>query len=139
MRPTSALQMLSEGPPTCLLYLRKALEHFITNGCLSLQYIISFAILIGYPTSGNFVQFERVEPSGKHHNETHKGQTDAAKSSSFMYIHLLKALEHFISNSCVSLQCSTLCVCVDLATGATGLHSITQRRNVDAEERSRSA
>ena len=25
-------------------------------------------------------------------------------------------------------------VCVNLATGATGLHSITQRRNVDAEE-----
>ena len=108
MRPTSALQILSEGSPTCPMYLRKALEHFIINGCLSLQYIISFAILIGYPTSGNFVQFERVEPSGKHHHETHKWQTDAARSSYCMHIHLLKALEHFISNGCVSLQYSTL-------------------------------
>ena len=52
VRPTGAWQMHREAPPICLMHLRKVLKHFISNGCLSLQFNISFYILRGYPKCG---------------------------------------------------------------------------------------
>ena len=50
--------MLAEASPICLTHLRKVMKHSNSNGCLSLQYSITFAVLRWYPKSGNFVKFE---------------------------------------------------------------------------------
>ena len=48
--------MLSEASPICLVHLRKVVKHSSSNGCLSLQYSITFVVLRGYPKSGNLCE-----------------------------------------------------------------------------------
>ena len=44
--------MLSGDSPIGLIYLRKVMKPSSSNGCLSLQYRITLAMLRGYPKSG---------------------------------------------------------------------------------------
>ena len=49
--PILGWQMLSKAPPISLIHQRKDMDHFISNGCLSLQHSTPFSMLRGYPKS----------------------------------------------------------------------------------------
>ena len=55
VRPMNDLKVLCKVLPNFSMYLTKVLKHFISNGCLSLQYIISFSVLRGYLIIWSFV------------------------------------------------------------------------------------
>ena len=49
--PILGWQMLPNAPPISLIHQRKDMNHFISNGCLSLQHSTPVSMLIGYPKS----------------------------------------------------------------------------------------
>ena len=48
----TGLWMLPEAPLTFLIHVQKDMKQFSSNGCLSLQRVIPFSLLIGYQKSG---------------------------------------------------------------------------------------
>ncbi len=73
--------MLSESAPTFLMHLRKVMDHFISNGCLSLYHSIQFPCKEGTRNLVLCVQFE-ARHQCECHNVNNNGCIDALKSSS---------------------------------------------------------
>ncbi len=77
--------MLFKAPHILLLYPIKGMKHFISNVCLSLQYIVPFLVLIGYPPYLVFcVKFES-RPQQKRHGVNNAGLVYAIRSSSHLF------------------------------------------------------
>ncbi len=47
----SGPSMVLKAPPISLIHQMKGMDHFISNGCLSLQHNTPFSMLRGYPKS----------------------------------------------------------------------------------------
>ena len=78
------LQMLSGAPPTSLTYLRKSMEHFMSNECFSLQHYIPFPVMIRSPKSGIFVCNLRVDLGRNDMAWTIRGLVDDVRSLSHL-------------------------------------------------------
>ena len=66
--------------------LKKAMEHFRSNGCLSFWFIIPFSILIRVPPHCIFVWFDR-QYWWKWQGVTYKWQADAVKRTTHTYLY----------------------------------------------------
>ena len=103
LRPIDDLWMLSITSFICLLHLKKVLKHFISNGCLSFQYIILFLYWEGTENLAFCVHFESEKPWHMPYWDPPVGARSWQNPSSLPRIHMVEVLKHFISNICLSL------------------------------------
>ena len=96
--------MLCTSSLNYLMHLRKAMEHFRSNVCLSFQSSIPFPILIRVPQNCIFESFDR-QCWWKWQCVTHKWHADAVKSSIHICrMHLMNSMTHPRSNGGLSIR-----------------------------------
>ena len=94
--------MLSKASPIDLMYLMKVMKHSSSNGCLSLQYSITFVVLKGYPKSGKLCKTTSVKII--RWNIYLNGWWMLSEVSLICLMHPRKVMKHSSSNGCLSLQ-----------------------------------